>query len=409
MAWGRQDRGPLTAEQAFARLTIEHLRPLAALLVPDPPKRKGELVAVLTRAMIDPARVRSLYDQLEPVAKLAVREATHDPQGRYSRTRFVARHGREPDWSEPAPKREFGRSSQRRSAPTPVVLFFPGYEFLPTDVRAILLGLVPPPDPFRIRTDTEPPAEYTLPHRQWSERPTETVPVRVRETAREAEADLPAVLRLVDAGKVRVTDKRHVPTEASRKAVAGVLTGGEFYTPDDEDEYDGDPAHDLAVKAFAWPMLVQAAGLAEKRGDALKLTPAGRDALTKPPAATLKKVWAAWTKGRLLDEFSRVEVVKGQSETIEDVQRELGLEGQKLQCHLYNLLLYEPGGFFLPHRDGEKLDRMVATLVVVLPSSFQGANSWSGTRGRNGSRHTRSAACLRHWRAGSSGSPITSP
>ena len=54
------------------------------------------------------------------------------------------------------------------------------------------------------------------------------------------------------------------------------------------------------------------------------------------------------------------------------VQRELGLEKQKLESHLYNLLLYEPGSFFLPHRDGEKLDRMVATLVVVLPSSFTG-------------------------------------
>lgn len=54
------------------------------------------------------------------------------------------------------------------------------------------------------------------------------------------------------------------------------------------------------------------------------------------------------------------------------VQRELGLEEQALESHPYNLLVYEPGGFFLPHRDGEKLDRMVATLVVVLPSSFQG-------------------------------------
>jgi hypothetical protein len=60
------------------------------------------------------------------------------------------------------------------------------------------------------------------------------------------------------------------------------------------------------------------------------------------------------------------------STTVEAVQRELGLEQQKLESHLYNLLLYEPGSFFLPHRDGEKLDRMVATLVVVLPSAFQG-------------------------------------
>jgi hypothetical protein len=54
------------------------------------------------------------------------------------------------------------------------------------------------------------------------------------------------------------------------------------------------------------------------------------------------------------------------------VQEELGLESQKLESHLYDLLLYEKGGFFLPHRDGEKLDRMVATLVVVLPSSHEG-------------------------------------
>jgi hypothetical protein len=59
-------------------------------------------------------------------------------------------------------------------------------------------------------------------------------------------------------------------------------------------------------------------------------------------------------------------------QTVRRVQEELGLKRQKLESHLYDLLHYEPGSFFLPHRDGEKLDRMVATLVVVLPSSFEG-------------------------------------
>jgi hypothetical protein len=54
------------------------------------------------------------------------------------------------------------------------------------------------------------------------------------------------------------------------------------------------------------------------------------------------------------------------------VQSELGLEKQKLDAHLYKLLLYEPGSFFLSHRDGEKLDRMVATLVIALPSAHEG-------------------------------------
>jgi hypothetical protein len=59
-------------------------------------------------------------------------------------------------------------------------------------------------------------------------------------------------------------------------------------------------------------------------------------------------------------------------QTVATVQQGLGLEKQKLDCHLYDLLLYEPGSFFLPHRDGEKLPRMVATLVLVLPSTFEG-------------------------------------
>jgi predicted 2-oxoglutarate/Fe(II)-dependent dioxygenase YbiX len=53
-------------------------------------------------------------------------------------------------------------------------------------------------------------------------------------------------------------------------------------------------------------------------------------------------------------------------------QTELGLENQKLQAHLYKLLLYEPGSFFLAHRDGEKRDRMVATLVIALPAAHEG-------------------------------------
>ena len=41
-------------------------------------------------------------------------------------------------------------------------------------------------------------------------------------------------------------------------------------------------------------------------------------------------------------------------------------------AHLYKLLVYEEGSFFLPHRDGEKLDRMVATLVIGLPAVHEG-------------------------------------
>lgn len=60
------------------------------------------------------------------------------------------------------------------------------------------------------------------------------------------------------------------------------------------------------------------------------------------------------------------------SSIVDGMQRELGLENCNLTAHLYKLLVYEKGGFFLPHRDGEKLDRMVATLVIGLPSVHKG-------------------------------------
>jgi 2OG-Fe(II) oxygenase superfamily len=84
---------------------------------------------------------------------------------------------------------------------------------------------------------------------------------------------------------------------------------------------------------------------------------------------TVRKVWeldpAQFTlENPAWDEFLQVAVAK--------VQLDLGLEKTKLYRHIYKLLLYEPGSFFLPHRDSEKLDRMVATMVVVLPSEFTG-------------------------------------
>ncbi|MBZ0189525.1 MAG: 2OG-Fe(II) oxygenase [Candidatus Obscuribacterales bacterium] len=57
---------------------------------------------------------------------------------------------------------------------------------------------------------------------------------------------------------------------------------------------------------------------------------------------------------------------------VKSVEKGLGLDEHCLKPEIHDLLLYEKGSFFLPHKDGEKIDRMVATLVVVLPSSFTG-------------------------------------
>lgn len=50
----------------------------------------------------------------------------------------------------------------------------------------------------------------------------------------------------------------------------------------------------------------------------------------------------------------------------------LGRPEGSLDVEFYKLLVYEPGGFFLAHRDTEKAPGMLGTLVVVLPSVHQG-------------------------------------
>jgi hypothetical protein len=65
---------------------------------------------------------------------------------------------------------------------------------------------------------------------------------------------------------------------------------------------------------------------------------------------------------------------------IDQVSKGLGTSTDyNVTAHLYKLLLYEPGCFFDRHRDNERLDGMFGTLIIELPSVYQGAelSIWS--------------------------------
>ena len=72
-------------------------------------------------------------------------------------------------------------------------------------------------------------------------------------------------------------------------------------------------------------------------------------------------------KFRLSDEWN-----SAIADAMRPVAEQLGLPAEQLEARLYKLLVYEKGGFFLPHRDSEKHDRMVASMIVVLPNRFEG-------------------------------------
>jgi hypothetical protein len=107
------------------------------------------------------------------------------------------------------------------------------------------------------------------------------------------------VLRLAAVGRLRCSDKTKRPSAATIRALGEVLTGGDFYEGEE-------------VRAFAWPLLFQAGGLTELSGGRMELTAQGRKALAEPAHETIRHLWRRWLSHGVLDEFSRVEAVKGQ-------------------------------------------------------------------------------------------------
>ena len=54
------------------------------------------------------------------------------------------------------------------------------------------------------------------------------------------------------------------------------------------------------------------------------------------------------------------------------IKPEMGIEDYEIEAHLYEMLIYEKGDFFLSHRDSEKEKGMFGTLIIGLPSPHRG-------------------------------------
>lgn len=121
----------------------------------------------------------------------------------------------------------------------------------------------------------------------------------IRLTEQESLAAVAAVLQLCAAGRLRCSEKTRRPSAATVTAVAEVLPAGDFYA-------------DQPITAFAWPLLLQAGGLAEQAASRLQLTTRGLAALTAPAAGTIRHLWRRWVSHGVIDEMSRVDEVKGQ-------------------------------------------------------------------------------------------------
>ena len=310
MPYSHLETERLSLEEHLQKLKVDQLKPLARLLTDDPPPRKPELLGYLAKRLLDREKLRLLYESLPEIDKSAVQEAVHDEDNRLDLDRFEAKYGNRPGFG--SMEAEYGKPAK----PLAMDLFFPYSTELPGDLGKLLRSFVPEPREAEAAASDALPESLAVKAYVWENgqgtESEESIPLRVRETAREALHDVHAVLRLIDLGQVRVSEKTRRPGDASMKAVTSVLSGGEYYTAEDASQEDWSAAHDLKMKSFAWPLLLQAAKLVELSGSKLRLTPAGRKANQQSASIVLREIWTKWRDTTLFDEFSRISVIKGQ-------------------------------------------------------------------------------------------------
>ncbi len=294
----------LTIQEAYNKSTLDTLRPLAKLLDPNAPSKKSDIVPFLTRKMGSKEQVQELYESLGDLGKSTVREAVHSPMGQLDPSRFTAKYGQLP-------------SCGMRDEPGKLRAFFPVGWWLPSDLRSMLRGFVPEPEVASVKTVGELPEAVAEAGPSWrfgdGKREREQVPLRQRLTSPAAPREFATMLRLVEAGKVRVSEKTRKPSQATVETILPLLIDGDFYQAEERVEYAKDTGQDLAVRAYAWPCILQAAGLVSLVGGRLELAREGRKALTRQPEVTIRDAWKKWDATKLFDEFDRVEQVKGKS------------------------------------------------------------------------------------------------
>ena len=303
-----------TLHEALTRKTVDELKAVIALLPGAAPIGRKDVLIATVLGRLDAAGLRAVWDGLDKLQRLAVAECLYTPGGLFDGPRFRAKYGAAPAFNAPSddPRRRF---DSRPGAPTSLrLLLHPDAQqrhlyHLPADLHELLRGFVAQPAAARLV------GAELLPDS------VDGLPLTLRCTEREAIVDLAVLLRLADQGKLQVSDKTAQPTAATLRLLADKLSGGDFYPPGQRaapppDQQPDDPLERLEdvgpIKAFAWPLLLQAAGLVQRNGSKSALSPTGRKALGAAPADLLRMVWRSWLGASLLDEFSRIDQIKGQ-------------------------------------------------------------------------------------------------
>jgi hypothetical protein len=241
-----------------------------------------------------------------------VSEVVHGADAIFNAERFDAKYGHQPNWGEK------NRWSYSITKPSLLAAFF--YRgIMPEDLRSELRTFVPEPKQDQLALVETLPQQHVEQLKRWnnktrrSETYTQETLIECREMEAAVSHDLPTVLALIEAGKVAVSDKTRLPNAATTEAISTVLWGGDYYDDAVLSAEQKFRERLGPIRAFAWPLLVQAGKLAEPSGKRLRLSAAGQKAVNAPLEKTVRTLWNRWLKTTLLDELRRMDEIKGQT------------------------------------------------------------------------------------------------
>ena len=264
--------------------------------------RKADLIDAI-KARLTGDAMRQEWNLLSELEKAAVAEACYAPNRLHLEDRVRAKYGELPPFFKPSTKVGSYPRWDRKN-PTHLILFlYPdlisrGYQ-IPHDLADALSRFVPQPPDLEISGMADPKEEEGL---------------FLRHTEGDALAEVLALLRLAEQGKLGATAKTGMPTASGRNTILECLSDGDFYpdeiaNPPDQKGWQqviGD------IKPVGWVRLLQSAGYLDSGKAKSKLTPAGIKALAKPPAEIIAHLWKSWLSTNKFDEFNRIDEIKGQ-------------------------------------------------------------------------------------------------
>lgn len=306
MYWKRKNKeARARLEAALDDASNDRVKALAKKLDLKPKlRRKDDAVAEILTVLKNTNRAVKIFLTLDGLQQKAVSEAVHHQQNEFDDGRFSAKYGA---------NASFGKKKDYYDVePSLLCLFIYSDEsgkFIPQDFASRLKPYVPKPKGFYLKTVEKLPENITVEFPGWHEKKPVETPLAVRETDGEALQDFWAVLRLVEDKKIAVSDKTFYPSAKSVEEIAAVLQNGDFYENVEDKEHYPQIG---AIKAFAWTMILQASKLTNVAAKKLVLSNAGRKILGLPAHEIVKNLWQSWLKNTILDEFNRVDEIKGQ-------------------------------------------------------------------------------------------------